>query len=290
MCRDLKTRFIVNPRSGRVARALPAVQDHVRHHGCSLVTTARAGHAAQLAREALDEGCELIVAVGGDGTVNEVGGPLIGTGALLGLVPCGSGNGLGRHLGIHGPVSRALGILREGRPRTIDTGVADGHPFLTAAGIGFEAEIAQRFNLLARRGFARYVSTTFSTLRSWHAECLTVVHAGGRDHLRGFSLTVANANQWGNNAYIAPRARIDDGQLDLCCLPRLTAWNALPLVTRLFLGSIDRGSGVHSRSGSRFIVERDSFGPLHTDGEVHSAGTRLEFSIRPASLRIMVPG
>ncbi len=272
-----------------MARALPAVREFAQRHGCSLVTTARAGHAAVLAREALADGCALIVAVGGDGTVNEVAGPLVGTAAIFGLVPCGSGNGLGRHLRIHGSPAHALAILRDGRPRTIDTGVADGHPFFTAAGVGFEAEIARRFNLLEHRGFAGYVSTTLSTLRDWRAECLTVDHGGARDDLRGFSLTVANANQWGNNAYIAPGARLDDGQLNLCCLPGLTVWNALPLVARLFLGSIGRGRGVYTRSGTRFVIERDSFGPLHTDGEVHSAGTRIEFSVRPASLRIMAP-
>src|SRR5690606_3225308 len=109
---------------------------------------------------ALDDGCDLIVAVGGDGTMNEVATALVDTPATLGLVPCGSGDGLGRNLRIHGPVTRALEILHTGRPRAIDTGLAAGHAFFATAGLGFEAEIAQRFNQLDRRGFARYVSTS----------------------------------------------------------------------------------------------------------------------------------
>src|SRR5688572_21354012 len=153
----LKTRFIINLRSGRAARHFAALRGFAAKHGAEVALTERARHASELATRALNEGCELIVAVGGDGTMNEVASSLVGTAATLGLVPCGSGDGLGRHLGIHGSIARACDILLTGRPRTIDTGLADGHPFFTAAGVGFEAEIAQRFNLLRRRGFLRYV-------------------------------------------------------------------------------------------------------------------------------------
>lgn len=285
----LKTRFIVNPRSGKSARALPLVRDFARRLGAGLVLTERARHAPELAARAVQDGCELVVAVGGDGTMNEVAGALVDTPVTFGLVPCGSGNGLGRHLRIHGPVPRALEILTGGRPHLIDSGLADGHPFFTVAGLGFEAEIAHRFNQLHRRGFLRYLTTSARTFYGWHPQTYTITHAAGRRDVRCFTLAVANANQYGNNAFIAPAAVIDDGRLNLCGIPPLTIGNAVPLVARLFHGSAGKVRDVVEIPGTHFLVERPAAGPLHTDGEVHAAGPRIEFSIRPASLRIMTP-
>ncbi len=221
--------------------------------------------------------------------MNEIAGILSGTGVTLGLIPCGSGNGLGRHLGIHGSIARALDLLHTGRPHDIDTGFADGHAFFTAAGIGFEAEIAQRFNQLQRRGFTRYLSTSARAFRDWQPQDYVVSHGSHRESVRAFTLAVANANQYGNNALIAPAARIDDGLLDLCVIPPVRWFNAVPLAARLFRGTIAHATGVRLFRSDHFIVERAAPGPLHTDGEVHAAGTRLEFSIRPRSLRVMIP-
>lgn len=285
----LKTRFIVNPRSGRAHVALPAIRDFARRHGAEVRPTERPRHASVLAREALDAGCDRIVAVGGDGTMNEIASVLAGTPAVLALVPCGSGDGLGRHLGIHGSPEHALRIFVEGRIRIIDTGLADGHPFFTASGLGFEAEIARRFNALTRRGFARYVSTSARAFRQWEAEEYTIDCGATRTRMKAFTVVVANANQYGNDARIAPRARVDDGILDLCALPPVGWSNAVPLLSHLFRGTIDRARGVHTAAAPSFVIERAAPGPLHTDGELHDAGTRIEFTVRPASLRIMAP-
>ena len=285
----LKTRFIVNLRSGRARKALPAVRTFAAQRGAEIVLTERTRHACELAATAHSDGCELIVAVGGDGTMNEVASALIDTSATLGLIPCGSGDGLGRHLGIHGSPEHALHILATGSSRSIDTGIADGHPFVTAAGIGFEAEIARRFNALERRGFLGYLTTSARTFRQWNPQHY-VVHQGDAHHMiTAFTLVVANTDQYGNNAIIAPGARADDGLLDLCAIPPVTLWNAAPLLTRLFSGSLNRQKSVYLRRAEHFTIERSSPGPIHTDGEVHEAGAVIEFTIRPASLRIMTP-
>jgi diacylglycerol kinase (ATP) len=285
----LKIRFIVNPRSGRAARALGTVRAYADAQGASLVLTENSGHARSLAEAAIREGDDLIVAVGGDGTMNEVASALVGTAATFGLIPCGSGNGLGRHLRIHGSVAEALRILTEGTPRLIDTGLADGRPFFTAAGLGFEAEIAQRFNRLERRGFLRYLTTSAQALRHWESERVFVTHADGREELTAFTLVVANASQYGNNAHIAPRAEVDDGLLNLCVVPPITLVNAPVLLTRLFAGTLDRSIVTTQRCAPYFLVERESTGPIHTDGEIHEAGRSVEFTVRPASLKIMAP-
>lgn len=285
----MKTRFIVNLRSGRAAQALETVRAYAARHDAEVVLTERARHAAELATRARDEGCQLIVAVGGDGTMNEVAGTLIGTNVTLGLVPCGSGDGLGRHLGIHGSIERALDLLDSGAPRVIDTGLADGHPFFTVAGLGFEAEIAEKFNQLEHRGFVRYLTTSAAALQRWQPVDYVITHAGGREAVRAFTIAVANSDQYGNNARIAPPARADDGLLDLCAIPPVNVINAAPLLSSLFAGILPQMPGVLLRRGEYFSIERPTAGSIHTDGEIHAAGTVVEFRIRPASLRIMAP-
>ncbi len=268
---------------------LPVVQAFATRHGAKIELTAAPRHAMTLAARAVHDGYELVVAVGGDGTMNEVASALVATPSILGLVPCGSGDGLGRHLRIHGPVTRALAILVSGQPRLIDSGLADGHPFFTVAGLGFEAEIADRFNRLSRRGFLPYVLLAARAFAGWRPQEFAVTDASGTRRLRAFTLAVANASQYGNQARIAPRARVDDGRLDLCAIPPLSPWNALPLAARLFAGTLDRAASVVARQSERFVVERAVPGLLHTDGETHPAGTRIEFQVRPASLRLLVP-
>lgn len=259
-------------------------------HGATVSLTERIRHASELATQALHDGCELIVAVGGDGTMNEVATVLVGTTATLGLVPCGSGDGLGRHLGLHGSAAHAFKILLHGRSRLIDSGLADGRPFFTAAGIGFEAEVTQRFNRRTRRGLLGYLAASATAFRDWQPQDVTVQHGGQREQFRAFTLVVANSDQYGNNVRIAPDARIDDGLLDLCAVPPVTCWNLLPLAVRSYFGSIGRVTGVNLRRSSRFLVERAAPGLLHTDGEMHDAGAQIEFVVRPASLRVMCPG
>ena len=281
--------FIVNPRSGHAARALPAVQAFAAARGAVVRLTERPRHAGELAAQALAEGTATIVAVGGDGTMNEIASVLVGTPATLGLVPCGSGDGLGRHLGIHGPITRALAILEHGHVRRIDTGWAEGHPFFAAAGLGFEAYVAQRFNRLDRRGLPGYLATSARALLRYRPDEYTIVHGAQRERLRAFTLAIANTNQYGNGARIAPQAQVDDGLLDLTAVPSVGLVNALPLLVRLFRGSVDRVRGVVTRRAAHFVIERASAGPIHTDGELHEAGRIVEFRVKPASLQILAP-
>jgi YegS/Rv2252/BmrU family lipid kinase len=285
----LKTRFIVNPRSGGASRVLARVHEFASllHADVSLTTHRR--HATELAMQALLEGSRLIVAVGGDGTLNEVASSLVDTPATFGLIPCGSGNGLGRHLGIHGNLEHALETLRSGRNRLIDTGLADDHPFFTAAGLGFEAEASARFNQLTDRGLLGYIGTGAKLWRHHVPEDYWIECEGRRLRARGFTVAVANSDQYGNNARIAPGARIDDGLLDLTVVPPVTVWRALPLLAQLFTGAIGAAQGVVRLQSAQFTIERAAPGLIHTDGETHPAGTRVEFTLRPRSLRVMAP-
>jgi YegS/Rv2252/BmrU family lipid kinase len=290
-----RARFIFNPRSGHNARnpwLLGRAREFIAEHklDATVVPTEHPLHATELARRALDEGCGLVVAIGGDGTMNEVAAALVGTDAALGLIPCGSGNGLGRHLGIPGPGKGAFRALLGNHTRTIDTGVADGHPFFNAMGLGFDAEISARFNALTRRGFPSYVRTSIGTLFSYSAANYTV-SADNTPPVTtpGFIVTVANSDQYGNDCYIAPGARVDDGLLDLTVLSRVNGWTAIPLAIRLFTGEIHGAASVTHLRAARFVIERPAPGFIHTDGEVRHAPAAVEISVRPASLRIVIP-
>lgn len=265
------------------------MQSFVEAQGADLCLTDHPRHASHLAAEAVAGGYERVIAVGGDGTMNEVAAALVGTKTVLGLVPSGSGDGLGRHLGIHGSLAHVFRILREGRTRVIDTGVANGHPFFCVAGIGFEAEIAQRFMRASQRGLLGYVALSAGAFRQWQPQEYSISHDAGRETIRAFTLAVANSGQYGNNAHIAPAAQVDDGLLDLVAVPPITLWNAAPLVGRLFARRLGGGTGVAFRRAARFVVEQPAPGWLQTDGEVHTVGTSIEFLVRPQSLRILCP-
>lgn len=290
-----RVRFIFNPRSGHNARnpwLLERARAFVDEHrlDADVVATERPRHATELALHALDAGCRVVVAIGGDGTMNEVACALVGTDAALGLVPCGSGNGLGRHLGIPGPGKGAFRALLDGHTRRIDTGLADGHPFFNAMGLGFDAEISARFNALSTRGLPAYARTTLKALLGYRRDHY-VIRADGGSALRtpAFLVAVANSDQYGNDCYIAPRARIDDGLLDLTLVRRLTCFNVLPLAERLFTQRIDGSPSVVRLRAARYLIERPAPGLLHTDGEVRECGPVVEVAVRPASLRIVIP-
>lgn len=290
----IKTRFIFNPRSGHNAKSphlLEKARAFIRERAldADVVLTERPRHATELARRAVGDGCGLVVAIGGDGTLNEVAAGLVGTDAVFGLIPCGSGNGLGRHLGIPGPGKGAFRTLVEGRVRAIDTGEVNGIPFFNAMGLGFDAEIADRFNRLTRRGLPSYVRTTLGTLFRYRAETCRIRNGADLIETTVFLLTVANSDQYGNDCFIAPGASVDDGRLDLTVIKRANLLNAAPLAARLFLKKIDGSASVIRLHGDRFTIERAAPGLIHTDGETHRAAATLEIVVRPRSLRIMVP-
>ena len=297
----MKTRFIFNPCSGKNRRnpgLVPAIRTFIAKHrlDADLVFTSHPGHATGLARAALADGCERVVAVGGDGTMNEVAQALVGTPAALALVPTGSGNGLALHLGLPTQPRRALALLADTTARiaVIDTGTANGHPFFNAMGLGFDAEISRRFNRLTRRSLTAYARTGLAAfVRSagrQSGQRITITDGNGtQETLDAFLVAVANSDQYGNHARLAPGARVDDGLLDLVAVRPPGLWGALPLVARLFLGTFDRSPQVRRHRGARFIIHRPAPGLIHTDGETHETGATVEVAVLPLSLRLLVP-
>lgn len=288
--------FIFNPFSGRnrrdpsLARALPAFAAR-RGLDAELVFTRAPHHATQLAHNAIARGCERIVAVGGDGTLNEVAQAVLGSGAALGLVPCGSGNGLARHLGLPTAAQDALAFVANPASPDIhiDAGEANGHAFFNVMGLGLDAEISARFNRLTRRGLPAYIRTGWSTFRQHRPEPLHITAPGIDRVLDAYLVAVANSAQYGNGAFIAPGASVADGRLDLVALPGPRCFAAMRQVTRLFLGTLDRDRQVTRLSAGEFTITRRRAGPIHTDGEVHHAGAEIRVRALPRALRIIAP-
>jgi YegS/Rv2252/BmrU family lipid kinase len=292
----MKLRFIINPRSGKPHRnaAIRALlEDFIsaRALDADKVLTEGPGHATEIARDAVASGCLRIVAVGGDGTVNEVAQALVHTPAAMGLVPCGSGNGLALHLGIPASLPGALDLATgtAGRVAELDTGTVNGLPFFNAMGLGLDAEVSRRFNRLARRGLVAYARTAIAAFLSRRTERCTISVGGHVEEIDALLVAVANSDQYGNHARIAPHARVDDGMLDLVAVRQTGLFGAVLLGARLFLGTIDRSPEVRRLRGARFMIERPSAGIIHTDGETHMAGASIEVLVRPRSLRFIVP-
>jgi YegS/Rv2252/BmrU family lipid kinase len=292
----MKLRFVINPRSGRprrIAAILKLLKGLLSNRGfdADMVMTDGPGHATEIARDAVAAGCLRIVAVGGDGTVNEVAQALIHTPAALGLVPCGSGNGLALHVGLPRALDDALELATgtSGRIGELDTGTANGLPFFNVMGLGLDAEVSRRFNGLRRRGLPAYTRMVLAAFLGRKTLRCRVSVGGHRETVDALLIAVANSDQYGNQAKIAPHARVDDGVLDLVAVGPAGLAGAALLGARLFLGSIDRSPRVRRMRGARFLIERPSADLIHTDGETHMASESVEVLVRPRSLRLIVP-
>jgi YegS/Rv2252/BmrU family lipid kinase len=292
----MKLRFIFNPRSGRNTRRpslAPSITAFIRTHAldATLVTTAGPGHATALARAALAAGCTRVIAVGGDGTMNEVAQALLHSDAALGLVPCGSGNGLALHLGLPLTTRRALELATAPATRSvaIDTGTVNGRPFFNAMGFGFDADVSRRFNQLTRRGLPAYARTALAAFLARRTETVIIRGGGHRAATDILLVAIANSDQYGNNARIAAGARVDDGLLDLVAIRPVNLLGVAPLVARLFAGRLDSSPRVIRLRDAHFDIERPAAGLIHTDGETHETGATLTIDVLPHSLRLLVP-
>jgi len=276
------------PGEARVALAEQALARH-RIAGRVMMTRA-AGHGRELARQAAADGCEVVVAWGGDGTINEVGSQLLGTGPTLGIVRAGSGNGLARGLGIPAQPERALEIALAGRERVVDVGEIEGHPFLNIAGVGFDAAMASEFNRLGgeRRGAMRYSLQVAHAALRYPASHYTIDADGRRLETDALLVAIANLAQYGSNAVIAPGAQPDDGLLDVVVVGGRGALGRIGLVPRLFDRTIHEAAGVTVVRAAHVVVRSGRDVSFHVDGEPHAGGTVLEAHVLPAALRVRV--
>ena len=205
--------FVVNPISGTsdkkdIVQMIPRYMDESVFE-CSVHYTERRGHAAEYARQAVEEGVDVCVAVGGDGTVNEVARSLVHTPTALGIIPCGSGNGLARHLYIPMSARGALRVLANCHIEALDYGCINGTPFFCTCGMGFDAFVSSKFAQSRKRGFVSYIENTLREGLKYNPDTYDIEIEGETQHYKAFLIACANASQYGNNVYIAPKASMD---------------------------------------------------------------------------------
>jgi diacylglycerol kinase (ATP) len=285
--------FIVNPMAGaQVQRHVQeSIDRHLNHRRFTygIWYTERAGHAAELARRAVAEGYEIVVAVGGDGSINEVASALIGTEAVLGIVPAGSGNGLAMHLGYGRDIDGALRKFNTADVRTIDCGLLNGQPFFNIAGLGFDGLVSNLMKGRQWRGIVPY--------------CLTSVEAGltyrprrcrieTDDHVieeTCFAVSIANGPMYGYNFQIAPDAQLDDGQLAVVLLKKAPRWQYFFALPASLSGRIYEASFVEHFKARRVRISSDGDNYVHIDGEGMIVQGDLNFEVRPKALKVLAP-
>jgi diacylglycerol kinase (ATP) len=288
---EKKALFIINPISG--GKKKDDVPDLIEKYldtatfKATIVYSDGPAHARQIAKEAANK-FELIVAVGGDGTVNEVASALIGTDTVLGIIPFGSGNGLSRFLGISMNASNAIKALNSGRIELIDSGVLNGQSFFNMAGMGFDAHISEVFSHGKKRGFFTYLVSSIREISKYKAQNYHIQIDGTIYEREAFMLSFANSSQYGNNAHISPNASVQDGLLDVCVIKQFPKWRLLEMGIRMLTKSTGSTGYVEIIRGKHIKVKRISPGAVHLDGEPHRTGIDSEIKVVPRSLRVIV--
>jgi YegS/Rv2252/BmrU family lipid kinase len=294
---DSKTQFlfIINPISGTVNKARIPELIHqyltkVPKDAISIQLTRYAGHAKVIAQQAAALRIPRVVAVGGDGTMNEVASALLHSDSSLGIIPMGSGNGLARHLKIPLDPVKAIIMLNNASPRFIDSGLINGQPFFCTAGIGLDAEVGKAFDELPTRGLKTYIKATWKTLRQYKGEKLKITIDGKKTIEDNYLLcTFANANQYGNNAYISPNAHLEDSQLNLVLMKPVSTFSLLTKAYKLFNKTIHQDKDITDFTFKELFIQREKKGVYQLDGEPAGETDSIHVSIHQSALRVLIP-
>lgn len=283
--------FIVNPISGGLNKMfLPNLIDKYLNHqlfDAQIIYTEHHKHAKLLAQEAL-ENYDIIVAVGGDGTLNEVASVLESSGKIMGIIPCGSGNGLARTLGIPLQNGEAISRLNQLNTIKIDTGVINERKFFNMAGMGFDAHISSHFAESEKRGFVGYIKSTLKEIKDYKSQKYCLEIEGKRYEKDAFMLSLANSSQYGNNAYISPNASVQDGLLDICIIKPFPLTVFPFLGYRMFSQTAPKSKYIEIIKAKEFNISREFEGPIHVDGEPLTMGKQLNIYVKPLTLELIV--
>jgi YegS/Rv2252/BmrU family lipid kinase len=284
---------IINPISGTGSKEhLPALFDQYflpDKFEKQLFYTEYHGHASELAERALAWQADYVIAVGGDGTVNEVAKTLIHSPASLGIIPMGSGNGLARDLLIPMDIRKAMEVITEENITSIDYCKANEHIFFCTCGVGFDALISERFAEKKRRGALTYVRNIITEYLKFQPETYQITFEDQVLRKDAFLVTCANASQYGNNAFIAPQASISDGMMDVAILSPITPLDVAPLVLQLYTKQITRNSKIEHYRSRKITLKRKSHGVMHVDGEPIQMAETISIETFRNGLQVLVP-
>lgn len=287
-----KIAFILNPISGNVRKSkIPELIDkHLdkAHFSYSVFETQYAGHATLLAENAAKSSFDIVVAVGGDGTVNEVGRALIHTNTALGILPCGSGNGLARHLLLPMNLEKALEVINQASINTLDYGLINNIPFFCTCGMGFDAFISMKFAEAGKRGFTTYAENVLKEGLKYKPETYEIEDESGARHYKAFLVSIANASQYGNNAFIAPQASMSDGLLDVIIMEPFDVIDAPQVVIEMFNKTLDKSTKIKTFKAQHIHIHRKEPGLIHFDGDPIMCDADLDVRIESKGIKVVI--
>jgi YegS/Rv2252/BmrU family lipid kinase len=283
--------FVINPKSGsdrktdRVALIRNNLSDS---YEATIFEWKKVGDRDRIFKDVLEGGFDIAVAVGGDGTVSQLASALCNSDVALGIIPFGSGNGLARHLQVPMDKVAAMKLIANGVIQTIDKGVINGQDFFCTCGTGFDARIGKMFADSTTRGFWTYARLILREYRKYDHEPYRITLDGKQIERDAFLVTVANAGQYGNNAWIAPGARLNDGLLRVVVLKPFRWWKLPSLIRKVFMKQMQQSKYAETYTAKEIRIERVDKGPAHFDGEPAEFGPTLDVKVVPACLKVVV--
>lgn len=284
--------FIVNPISGigrqKVIEKFIDEQLDRSLFDYEIAYTKAAKHAIELAKDAASRKVDIVVAVGGDGSVNETAKGLVNSSTAMAIIPTGSGNGLARHLNIPLNLKKAMQVINSGKEIKIDTIQMNGETFANVAGIGFDAHIGWEFAKFGKRGFSSYIKVITREFPKYKAQDFELTIDGKTIIKNAYLISFANGSQWGNNAYIAPTADVADGEMDIAILRDFKFMSGLAIGYKLFKKTLDKSSYLEVIKAKEVLVKQKGI-IAHIDGEPIEIGKELRIKVNPLSLNVIVP-
>ena len=283
----MKIRFIINPTSGKGKQK--GIEKYITNNfeNFEIIYTQKTGDATRISKEAANESIDIVIAVGGDGTVNECLKGLVKTNTALGVIPCGSGNGFAYHIGMDPDIKKAVKQLKNINIESIDTCTANGAPFMNVSGIGFDAHIANLFLNLKERGYINYIKLVLRELK-YNAKEYTICYNNIERKVKAYIIAFANASQYGNNARISHMADFKDGLIDFVIVKGFPKWKIPILIYMLLTGKIHLSKYVETIQCEKMtITSEDTL--LHLDGEPFKTRNPIKVAILPKSLKILIP-
>ena len=287
-----KAVFVINLISGTSDKAaIPGLIDQYldkTKFEYEIAITQYAGHASEIATKAKDDGVDVVVAVGGDGTVNEVARAIVHSNTALGIIPCGSGNGLARHLLLPLNVRKAIDVINRGEVRQLDYGIINDYPFFCTCGMGFDAFVSMKFAEAGKRGPITYVENVLREGLKYKPETYTIEDDNGTLQYKAFLISCANASQYGNNAYIAPQASMSDGLMDVIIMEPFDVFEAPQISIEMFSKTLDNNSKIKTFRTRHLHIHRDKPGVIHYDGDPVMTGADIDIELKPKGINIIV--
>ena len=282
----------MNPISGTIRKSgIPKISEKTldkEYYEFSIAETNYAGHAYEIAKDAKEKGFYAVVAVGGDGTVNEVAKAIVHSDTALGILPCGSGNGLARHLMLPLDIQKAVEVINMHTVHDLDYGLINNIPFFCTCGMGFDAFISMKFAEAGKRGPVTYLENILREGLKYKPETYEIIDENGTSIRRAFLISCANASQYGNNAYIAPQASMSDGLLDITIMEPLDMIEASQISIDMFNKTLNNNSKIKTFKTKHIQVHREKAGFIHYDGEPVMTDADVDISVVNKGIKIIV--